>query len=43
MDGVALVPTRRLPSMFCQLPAVLWPKRVAAVASQARTRFRAVA
>ena len=41
VDGVPVVPARRLPSMLRQLPAVLGPERVAAVASQARIRFRA--
>ena len=43
VDGVPVVPARRLPSMLRQLPAVLGPERAAAVASQARIRFRAVA
>jgi hypothetical protein len=43
IDGVPVVPARRLPSMLRQLPAVLGPERVAAVASQARIRFRAAA
>jgi hypothetical protein len=43
MDGVRVVPARRLPSMLRQLPAVLGPERVAAVAGQARIRFRAAA
>jgi hypothetical protein len=43
MDGVPVVPARRLPSMLRELPAVLGPERVAAVASQARIRFRAAA
>jgi hypothetical protein len=38
MDGVPVVPARRLPSMLRELPAVLGPERVAAVA-----RFRAAA
>jgi hypothetical protein len=38
-----VVPARRLPSMLRQLLAVLGPERVAVVASQARTRFRAAA
>jgi Nuclease-related domain len=41
MDGVPVVPARRLPSMLRELPAVLGPERVAAVADQARIRFRA--
>jgi len=43
MNGVPVVAARRLPSMLRQLPAVLGPERVAAVASQARIRFRAAA
>jgi hypothetical protein len=43
IDGVPVVPARRLPSMLRQLPAVLGPERVAAVANQARIRFRAAA
>jgi hypothetical protein len=41
MDGVPVVSARRLPSMLRSLPAVLGPQRVAAVADQARVRFRA--
>jgi hypothetical protein len=43
VDGVPVVSARRLPSMLRHLPAVLGPERVAAVASQARIRFRAAA
>jgi hypothetical protein len=43
VEGVPVVPARRLPSMLRQLPAVLGPERVADVASQARIRFRAAA
>ena len=43
VEGVPVVPARRLPSMLRQLPAVLGPERVATVASQARIRFRAAA
>ena len=43
MNGVPVVAARRLPSMLRQLPAVLGPERVAAVADQARIRFRAAA
>jgi hypothetical protein len=39
MAGVPVVPARRLPSMLRQLPAVLGPERVAALANQARVRF----
>jgi len=43
MDGVPVVSARRLPSMLGQLPAVLGPERVAALADQARVRFHAAA
>jgi hypothetical protein len=43
MDGVPVVTARRLPSMLRQLPAVLGPEQVTAVASQARIRFRVAA
>jgi len=43
VDGVPVVLARRLPSMLCALPAVLGPERAAAVADQARIRFRAAA
>ena len=43
MDGVPVVAARRLPSMLRELPAVLGAERVAAVADQARIRFRAAA
>jgi hypothetical protein len=43
MDGVPVVTARRLPSMLRQLPAVLGPEQVTAVADQARTHFRAAA
>jgi Nuclease-related domain len=43
MDGVPVVPARRLPSLLRELPAVLGPERVAALADQARIRFRAAA
>jgi hypothetical protein len=43
MQGVPIVPARRLPSMLRQLPATLGPEQVAAVANQARIRFRAAA
>jgi hypothetical protein len=35
VEGVPVVAARRLPNMLRQLPAVLGPERVAAVASQA--------
>jgi hypothetical protein len=43
VGGVPVVAARRLLSMLRQLPAVLGPERVAAVATQARIRFRAAA
>jgi hypothetical protein len=43
VDGVPVVAGRRLPSMLRALPAVLGPERVAALADQARIRFRAAA
>jgi hypothetical protein len=43
MDGVPVVPARRLPSMLRELPAVLGPERVAVLADQARVRFHAAA
>ena len=41
--GVPVLAARRLPSMLRQLPAVLGPERVTAVADQARIRFHAAA
>jgi hypothetical protein len=41
IDGVPVVSARRLPSMLRQLPAVLEPEWVAALADQARVRFHA--
>jgi hypothetical protein len=43
MNGVPIVPARRLPSMLCELPAVLGPERVVDLADQARVRFHAAA
>ena len=43
VEGVPVVTARHLPSRLRQLPAVLGPERVAAVANQARIRFRAAA
>jgi hypothetical protein len=43
IDGVPVVPARRLPSMLCALPVVLGPERVADLADRARVRFRAAA
>ena len=42
-QGVPVVAARRLPSMLRTLPGVLGPERVAALADQARIRFRAAA
>jgi hypothetical protein len=38
-----VVSARRLPGMLRQLPVVLGPERVAALAGQARVRFHATA
>jgi hypothetical protein len=43
VDGVPVVPARRLPSLLRQLPGVLGPERVAALADQAQVRFHAAA
>jgi hypothetical protein len=43
MNGVPVVPAKRLPSMLRALPAVLGPEQVAALADQARIRFHAAA
>ena len=43
VNGVPVVPARRLPSMLRQLPAVLGPERIADLADQARVRFHAAA
>jgi hypothetical protein len=43
IQGVPIVPARRLPSMLRQLPAVLGPERVVDLADQARVRFHAAA
>ena len=43
MNGVPIVPARRLPSMLRQLPAVLGPQRVVDLADQARVRLHAAA
>jgi hypothetical protein len=39
-QGVPVVPARRLPSMLRALPSLLGPEHVAALADQARVRFR---
>jgi hypothetical protein len=41
VDGVRVVPARRLPSMLDQLPVTLRPERVAWLADQARVLFHA--
>jgi len=43
MDGIPVVPAKRLPSMLRALPTVLEPERVAELADQARVRFHAAA
>jgi hypothetical protein len=43
IDGVPVVPARRLPSMLRALPAVMGPERVASLADQARVRFHPAA
>jgi hypothetical protein len=43
IQGVPVVPAWRLPTMLRELPAVLGPQRVAALANQARVRFHAAA
>jgi hypothetical protein len=42
-NGVPVVTARRLPSLLRELPEVLGPERVAALAHQARIRFHAAA
>jgi hypothetical protein len=43
IQGVPVLPARRLPRMLRQLPAVLRPERVAVLTDQARVRFHAAA
>ena len=43
LNGVPVVPAKRLPSMLRQLPAVLEPQRVTDLANQARVRFQTAA
>jgi hypothetical protein len=43
IDGVPVLPAKRLPSMLRELPAVLGPERVAVLADQARIHFYAAA
>jgi hypothetical protein len=43
IQGVPVVPARRLPSMLCEFPAVLGPERIGALANQARVHFHAAA
>ena len=41
VEGVPVVPARRLPSLLRALPTVLGPERVTDLADQARIRFHA--
>jgi hypothetical protein len=43
IQGMPVVPARRLPRMLGELPAVLGPERVATLADEARVRFHAAA
>ena len=43
MDGIPVVPAKRLPSMLLALPNVLGPQRVAELTDEARVRFHAAA
>jgi hypothetical protein len=43
MNGVPVLPARRLPSMLRELPAIVGPERVTGLADQARVRFHAAA
>jgi hypothetical protein len=43
MDGVPVMPAKRLPSMLLALPSVLGPQRVAELADEVRVRFHAAA
>ena len=43
VEGVPVVPARRLPSLLRALPTVLGPERVTGLADQARIRFHAAA
>jgi hypothetical protein len=43
MDGIPVIPAKRLPSLLLALPTVLGPERVAELADQARVRFHAAA
>jgi hypothetical protein len=43
MQGVPIIPARRLPTMLRALPTVLGPERVVDLADQARVRFHAAA
>jgi hypothetical protein len=43
VEGVPVIAARCLPGMLRALPTVLGPERVAALADQARIRFRAAA
>jgi hypothetical protein len=41
IDGIPVVPAKRLPSMLLALPTVLGPEQVANLADEARVRFHA--
>jgi Nuclease-related domain len=43
IDGIPVVPARRLPSMLRKLPAVLRPEQIAWLADRARLHFRPAA
>ena len=43
IDGIPVVPAKRLPSMLGALPMLLGPEQVANLADQARIRFHAAA
>jgi hypothetical protein len=43
VDGVPVVPARRLPGLLRALPPLLGPERITSLADQARVRFHAAA
>jgi hypothetical protein len=43
VDGVTIVPARRMPDLLRALPPILGPERVAWLADRARIRFRSAA
>jgi len=43
MDAIRVVPARRLPSIFRELPAVLGPERITVLTDRVRIRFHAAA